>query len=146
MEKLLVSACLMGLYCRYDGKSNYLESIKALQKRYILLYICPECEGGLSTPRLPSEIKDGKVINSNNFDNTEYFIKGAKHALEIAKKYGIKKALWKAKSPSCGKGKVYDGTFTHTLVDGNGITASLLLENGIEVFTEDELERLIYEE
>ena len=142
MEKILVSACLMGLFCRYDGKSNQSERVKQLQNKYIFIYICPECEGGLPIPRNPSEIKNGKVINNIGVDNTCFFVKGAEHALEIAKKYGIKKAILKSKSPSCGKGLIYDGSFSKTLINGNGITAELLINNGIEVYTENEIDQL----
>ena len=91
---------------------------------------------------LRSEIKNGKVINNNGVDNTSFFVKGAEHALEIAKKYGIKKAILKSKSPSCGKGLIYDGSFSKTLINGNGITEELLINNGIEVYTENEIDQL----
>ena len=146
MEKFLVSACLMGIFCRYDGNTNEKEEIKALQKKYIFIYICPECDGGLPIPRAPSERKNDLVINSLGEDNTPYFVKGAAHALEVAKKYGITKAILKSKSPSCGKGQIYDGTFSKKLIEGNGLTTDLLIENGIKVYTELEWKELIDDE
>lgn len=146
MEKILVSACLMGAYCRYDGNTNVKEDLKSLQNKYIFIYICPECDGGLSIPRAPSERKGELVLNKYGADNTSFFIKGAEHALVIAKKHHITKAILKSKSPSCGKGKIYDGTFTKHLIDGNGLTAELLMKNGIKVYTEDEWKELINDE
>ena len=101
-----------------------------------IIPICPEIYGGLPTPRPASEIKGDKVFNINNEDVTENFKKGAEETLKLAKRLGVKKALLKSKSPSCGYKKIYDGTFTNQLIDGNGITTRLLLENGFEVLTE----------
>jgi len=98
--------------------------------------VCPEQLGGLTTPRLPSEIRNGRVFSSEGRDVTPEFEKGAAAVLQIAKEYGCTKAILKARSPSCGKGQIYDGTFSGKLVDGNGKTTALLLENGIEVITE----------
>ena len=134
-EKILVSACLLGTNCKYNGGNNYDPSIDEYLKDYEIIPICPEVLGGLSTPRHPSEIKDNKVINNKGEDVTSFFIKGAELTLEIAKKHNVKKALLKAKSPSCGNGKIYDGTFTDTLTEGDGITTKLLKENGIEIIT-----------
>lgn len=134
-EKVLISACLLGVNCKYDGNNNYDEELYNKIKDYELIPVCPEVWGGLTTPRYPSEIKDNKVINTKGEDVTKNFEKGAQETLELAKKLGVKKAILKAKSPSCGNGKIYDGTFTGTLIDGDGITTRLLKENGIEVIT-----------
>lgn len=134
-EKILVSACLLGINCKYDGGNNYQEEIDEFLKNYDVIPICPEIYGGLPTPRHPSEIKDDKVVSDLGEDVTANFKKGAEETLKLAKKYHVKKALLKAKSPSCGNGKIYDGTFTRQLIDGDGITTKLLKENGIEIIT-----------
>ena len=141
-EKLLISACFLKSGFKYDGTDNFNEKILKLQEKYEFILICPEVDGGLAIPRLPSECKDGKVINKIGQDVTENFNKGASKALEVELKNHCKKALLKAKSPSCGKGVIYDGTFTHTKTLGNGVACELLIRNGIKVFTEDELEQL----
>lgn len=134
-EYVLISACLLGVNCKYNGENNYQEEVEEIIKEYNVIPICPEIYGGLSTPRIPSEIKDNKVINKNNEDVTKYFVKGATETLKLAKMLNVKKAYLKAKSPSCGAGKIYDGTFTNTITEGYGITAKLLKENGIEIIT-----------
>lgn len=132
-EKILVSGCLLGLNCKYDGGNNYKEEIDEFLKDYDVIPICPEIMGGLPTPRVSAEKIEDKVITKDGEDVTKQFRKGAEECLFLAKKYDIKKALLKSKSPSCGFGKIYDGTFTHTIIDGNGITAELLNDNGIEI-------------
>jgi uncharacterized protein YbbK (DUF523 family) len=136
---ILVSACLCGVNCKYNGKNNLNEECLELLKKGEALLVCPEQLGGLQTPRNPSEIRiiDGetKVFMNDGTDVTENYKRGAEEVLNLAKKLNIKKAILKRKSPSCGCGEIYDGTFTNTLTNGNGITASLLLENGIEVET-----------
>ena len=134
-EKILVSACLLGTNCKYSGGNNYSEEVMEYLKDYEIIPICPEQLGGLSTPRPASEIIGDKVINNEGTDVTSNYQKGAEETLKIAKLLGIKKALLKAKSPSCGNGKIYDGTFSGTLIDGDGITTKLLKENNIEVIT-----------
>ena len=137
-EKLLISACLLGQNVKYNGKNNKIDTTK-LEKKYELVAFCPEVEGGLPIPRFPSEIVSTsplKLVNSLGDIVTEQFVLGAKKCVEICKKEGIKKALLKANSPSCGLGKVYDGTFSGTLVDGDGVTVRELKDNGIEVFSE----------
>ena len=134
-EKILVSACLIGTNCKYSGGNNYSEEVMEYLKDYEIIPICPEQLGGLPTPRPASEIIGDKVINNEGTDVTSNYQKGAEEALKIAKLLGIKKALLKAKSPSCGNGKIYDGTFSGTLIDGDGITTKLLKENNIEVIT-----------
>ncbi len=139
MEKILVSACLCGRKCRYDGQDNYQEELMKLQEKYEFITICPEVDGGLSIPRIPSEIKDGRVINQHGEDVTSYFLKGAKHALSLAKKYGITKAILKSRSPSCGNLRIYYGSFQRQLIAGDGITAALLKANGITIYDEKHL-------
>lgn len=138
-EKILVSACLLGVDCKYNGGNNYNDKVVEYLKDKEVIPICPEIMGGLSTPRYPSERVSNKVINNQNIDVTNEYIKGAEQALKLAKLFNVKKALLKAKSPSCGNGKIYDGTFTNTLIDGKGITTELLESNGIEVITEQNL-------
>lgn len=137
-EKILVSACLLGVSVRYDGKSKANEELIEKLKDYDFIPICPEVWGGLPTPRVPSEIINDKVINKDGIDVTDNYMRGAIETLNLARKFNIKKAILKSKSPSCGKNKIYDGSFTGILIDGNGITAKLLMENDIEVLTEDE--------
>ena len=139
MEKILVSACLLGINCKYDGENNKNDKVLEYLKDKEVIPICPEIMGGLPTPRIPSEIKDNKVITKENNDVTYNFVKGAEEVLYLAKLLNVKKALLKAKSPSCGVGEIYDGTFTHTKIKGDGITTRLLKENNIEVLTELDL-------
>lgn len=133
-ENVLVSSCLIGLNTRYDKKSSK-NIFDDLNSKYNVIPFCPEQASGLSTPRKPCEIRDGKVYNVDGVDLTEDFLYGANEALKLCKMYKIKKAFLKAKSPSCGKGKIYDGSFSGVLVDGNGIATKLLEDNGIEVIS-----------
>ena len=141
-EKILVSACFLQEGFKYDGGANLNSKIKKLEEKYEFVLICPEVFGGLGTPRLPSEKRNNKIINSKNEDVTAEFNLGALKALNLAKENNCSKAILKAKSPSCGKGIIYDGTFTHTKIFGNGVACQLLLDNGIMVYTEDELDLL----
>lgn len=133
-ENVLVSSCLIGLNTRYDKKSSK-NIFDELNSKYNIIPFCPEQAAGLTTPRKPCEIKNGRVINIDCVDLTEDFLYGANEALKLCKMYKIKKAFLKAKSPSCGKGKIYDGSFSGVLVDGNGIATRILQENGIEVIS-----------
>lgn len=142
MEKIIVSACLLGIPCRYDGKSKPVNSVIALKEKYELIPVCAEVLGGLPTPRTGAEIVGNKVLRADGVDVTSEYHKGANEVLKIAIQNGCSKAILKSKSPSCGKGKVYDGTYTRTLIDGNGILASLLLKNNITVYTEMEIDKL----
>jgi hypothetical protein len=135
---LIVSACLAGFPCRYDGKKAINPDVQQLVREGKAIPVCPEQLGGLPTPRSAAEVKAGRVINSDGDDVTEAFEKGAAVVLEIAQQYGCTDALLKARSPSCGKGLVYDGTFSGILTAGNGKTADLLMKNGITVMTEEE--------
>ena len=131
--KIAVSSCLLGVNCKYNGKSNYNDDIIKLKEKYELVPICPEVLGGLSTPRVPAEIINNKVINQEGIDVTSNYNEGAKKALKILQENNIKIAILKSKSPSCGKDRIYDGTFSHTLTQGNGVTTNLFLENDIVV-------------
>lgn len=143
MEKLLISACLYGEKCRYDGKDNLLSCLDLLKEKFTLIPICPEVSGGLATPRNPSEIIGESVVMNDGRDVTAEYKKGAEAALKTALDNGCKVALMKAKSPSCGSGKIYDGTFSKVLTDGDGITARLLKEHGIRVFDETQISELL---
>ena len=138
---ILISGCLLGLKCRYDGKEKKLPEIEKLIKEYNLIPICPEQLGGLVTPRTPAEIINAKVITQDNKDVTDKYKLGAEEALKLAKLFDCKKAILKENSPSCGCGKIYDGTFSHKLIDGNGITADLFLKNNIEVIGESQIKK-----
>ena len=142
-EPLLVSACLVGVNCKYSGGNNALppELLAALEEKYRLVPICPERDGGLPTPRLPSERRGELVVNRAGEDVTEAFRRGAQFALETARREGCRLALLKERSPSCGSGEIYDGSFSGTLIPGDGVAAALLKENGIAVFGESEIER-----
>lgn len=138
-ENVLISACLLGVNCKYNGKNNYIESVENLKEKYNLIPVCSEVFGGLTTPRIPSERLNGKVINKEGEDVTLQFVKGSEEVLKLAKFYNVKLAILKEKSPSCGFGKIYDGTFSNTLIDGNGVTAELLIKNGIKVIGENSI-------
>jgi uncharacterized protein YbbK (DUF523 family) len=139
----VVSACLAGCKCRYDGKDNLCPKVKQLVEEGRAVTVCPEVMGGMTTPRIPSERKDGKIVNSIGEDNTSYFIKGVEKSIEIVKEHNIKKAILKAKSPSCGNKYIYDGTFSKTLIKGKGLLAEKLSEIGVEIYDEgDDLDAL----
>ena len=143
MENLLISACLLGIPCRYDGRSVKAVDVSALREKYNLIPVCPEIYGGLPTPRTPSERQGDKTVMKDGRDVTENYLLGAKAAYDLCLELGCKKALLKEKSPSCGKGKIYDGSFTGTLTDGSGVTAEYLMARGIEVYGESEIDKLI---
>ena len=139
-EIYLVSACLAGSPCRYDGRAYTCEPVAELVAQGRAVPVCPEQLGGLTTPRISCEITDQpgeiKILNKEGADCTEEFLLGAERTLAIAKALGIKKAVMKSKSPSCGCSEIYDGTFSGRLIPGNGIATGLLRDNGIEVVTE----------
>ncbi len=141
--KIIVSACLFGEPCRYDGKSKPHPALYALQARHTLLFVCPETAGGLPTPRPPAERQGAHTVNCNGIDVTTAYLRGAQKTLDLAKREGVTLAILKERSPSCGKGQIYDGTFSGTLIDGDGVTAALLSQNGIEVIGETEALRRI---
>ena len=142
MKKILVSACLLGTPCRYDGKSKPNGEVIALGEKYELVPVCPECLGGLKTPRLPAEIQGNRVIRSDGVDVTVEYELGAQKTLQIAKENGIEAAVLKSKSPSCGKYKIYDGTYSKTLVSGQGVAVKLLSKNNVKILDENELGNL----
>ncbi len=143
MQKILISACLVGDKVNYKGQGNYHPDVEKLKEKYELVLFCPECEGGLPTPRLPNEIRGSQVIRSDGKNVTRAFEVGAKKALAICKYLGITKAVLKENSPSCGTHMVHDGYFQGRKIPGIGVTAKLLKENGIEVYSEDEIEKLL---
>ena len=146
---ILVSSCLCGEKCKYSGGDNYNAQVIEYCTGKEIVQVCPEVLGGLSIPRKPAEIVGGtaqdvlegkaQILNNQGEDVTESFVRGAKEVLEIARKYQVSEAILKAHSPSCGKGQVYNGEFKGILIEGNGITAQLLIEAGIVVKTEKEL-------
>ena len=143
MENALISACLLGVSCRYDGLSKPLDAdiISALKARYHLIPICPEIFGGLPTPRNPAEVgKERRVFRNDSVEVTKEYQKGAEEALRLAKLFDCKIAILKERSPSCGSGVIYDGTFTGEKILADGITAALLKENGILVIGESQID------
>ncbi len=143
MEKLLISACLLGVSCRYDGESKPLSNIEKLMEKYELIPVCAEIFGGLPTPRIPAEIIGEKVITKDGRDVTAEYLRGANEVLRLGKLFGCKKALLKERSPSCGSGIIYSGAFDGTFKDGFGKTAELLMKNGFEIFGESDFETLL---
>ena len=141
--KILVSACLLGTPCRYDGAGKRHPLIDALSEKHTLIPVCPEVLGGLPTPRTPSERVGERVLMRDGRDVTENYRAGARLALEAAAREGCTLAVLKARSPSCGSGEVYDGTFTKTLTPRDGVTAELLKKSGIRVFTEEDISSLL---
>ena len=144
MKRLLISRCLLGDPCRYDGKSRPLsaETLQALRARYDLIPVCPEVLGGLPTPRTPSERQGSRVVMKTGADVTKEYRLGAEAALRAAQENQVCAAVLKERSPSCGKGKIYDGNFTGTLTNGNGVTAEVLLNAGFTVYGESEIDKL----
>lgn len=150
MKKIVISACLIGEKCRYNGRDSKSEAITNKFDVDSLIQICPEQMGGLSTPRPAAEIVGGdgdavldgraRVITVDGADRTEAFLAGAYRALEIAQAHGATHAILKSKSPSCGCGQIYDGSFTGNLTDSDGVTAALFRRHGIEIMTEADLE------
>ena len=145
---MVCSACLLGIECNYRGESNLNSRVLKLLDKNILIPVCPEQLGGLPTPRENAEIVGdgymvldgrGKVVTCSGKDVTQYFVKGAMETLRIVKLYGIGSAILKQCSPSCGSGKIYDGTFSERLVSGDGVTTALLKRNGVKVFSEEDI-------
>ena len=144
-EALLISACLLGVKCKYSGGHNAIaaEKIAALREKYRLIPVCPETAGGLPTPRDPSERRGDTVVSCNGRDVTAEYSKGADIAVSLAEKNGCNLALLKEKSPSCGSGVIYDGTFTGHLTAGDGLTAERLKARGVSVRGESEVDEII---
>ena len=140
--KILISACLLGSCCRYDGASKAHPLAALLAERHTLVPVCPEQLGGLPTPRPPAERRGGRVVTQSG-DVTEQYLRGAEETLELCKLLGCEAAVLKERSPSCGRGQVYDGTFSGTLTAGDGVTAELLAAHGILVYGESQIEKLL---
>ena len=141
MTPILVSACLLGEPCRYDANAQPCEAVIAMAQTREVVPVCPEQLGGLPTPRTPSELQpDGRVLDAQGTNRTAAFEAGAREALRIAREHGCKQAVLKENSPSCGVHRVYDGTFSGTLVPGRGKTAALLSENGIALASEADMQ------
>lgn len=141
--KLLISACLMGVNCRYDGTGKVHEALEQLMKTHELIPICPEQLGGLPTPRKPVERVGDRVLTADGEDFTKQFERGANEVLALANLYQCDTVILKEKSPSCGYGTIYDGSFSGTLTAGDGVTAELLLQHGIRVIGESQLDELL---
>ncbi len=140
--KILVSACLLGEDCKYNGGNNKNEEVIKLGEKHTLIPICPECFAGLPVPRVPSEIKDGRVYSKEGKDLTEEFFDGAEKSLYIAEETGCQLAVLKERSPSCGFGKIYDGSFSGRLINSNGIAAQLLYDHGITIIGESKIDKI----
>lgn len=140
--RILVSACLLGLSCRYDGASRPHPGVLALAEEHQLVPVCPEQLGGLPTPRAPAE-RQGSAVCTRGTDVTEQYRRGATETLRLCRLLHCEAAVLKEKSPSCGHGMIYDGTFSGQLVPGNGVTAELLEKNGVRVLGESALEELL---
>lgn len=145
----IASACLCGINCAWNGKSKSSQQVIDLMKTGEIIPVCPEQLGGLSTPRIPQEIQGCsgedvlagkcKIVDKDGGDVTAQFIRGAEETLKIAKLTGATEFIAKSKSPSCGCGSTYDGTFSGTLIEGDGVTTALLKQNGIKVTSEEDL-------
>lgn len=142
MKPILVSACLLGAACKYSGGDNLCPQVAAMAQDHALISVCPEQLGGLPTPRTPAERQGDRVVTRDGRDVTEAYLRGAQEALKLAKLFGCDTAILKARSPSCGARAIYDGSFTGTVVPGDGVTAELLQASGIRVLTETELDLL----
>ncbi len=140
--KILVSACLLGLRCRYDGKSKPSAAVLALKEKHTLVPCCPEQLGGLPTPRSPSEWQGDRIVNRAGQDVTAAYLRGGEEALRLAKALDCEAAILKERSPACGSREIYDGSFSGALIPGEGSAAKALRAAGIPVFGESELDRL----
>ena len=143
--RILVSACLVGVACRYDGRDNAVTDVLQLSERYELIPVCPEQLGGLSTPRPPAERIGNEVVTRDGARVTEAFARGADQACRLARLFGVSCALLKARSPSCGAGRIYDGSFSGRLIPGNGVTVHALEGMGIKVYDETQIDQLTEE-
>ena len=143
-ERLLISACFLGRPCKYDGGHNALseETLRALRERYSLVPVCPETAGGLPIPREPSERRGMRVASRSGADVTAEYEAGARTALTLARRFGCRAALLKERSPSCGTGAIYDGSFSHTVISGDGTAAEKLRAEGLALYGESAVEEL----
>lgn len=144
MSVIIVSACLVGCQCRYKGDCCENTEVLGLRNKHILIPVCPEQLGGLPTPRKPSERVGNRILMNDGKDVTAAYQKGALEALKIANLTGATVAILKAKSPSCGCGHIYDGSFSGKLIPGDGVTAEIFQANGIRVLTELNLEKGLF--
>ena len=142
MKSILISACLLGVCCRYDAQSVTYPKIEELRERFKLIPFCPEIYGGLPTPRIPAERRGDRVVNAHGDDVTENYQRGASEALRIARMMECDVAILKERSPSCGSNYIYDGTFERRLISGVGVTSELLMKNGIRVFSENDIDKV----
>lgn len=143
--RILVSACLLGVSCRYDGQSKAYRAAEELCRRHEVVPVCPEIMGGLPTPRTPAERQGARVTAKDGADVTAQYRRGAEEVLRLAEKLGCTAAVLKERSPSCGSGVIYDGSFSGTVTGGWGVAAELLRQNGIRVLGETELEDFLQE-
>ncbi|OHS93693.1 hypothetical protein TRFO_40057 [Tritrichomonas foetus] len=143
MENILVSSCLIGAPCRYDGTGCLTDKLQILMKHFNLVSACAECMGGLPTPRTPSERVGNKILAKDGKDVTLEFHRGADRVVEFAKSTKCKFAILKEKSPSCGTQKVYDGSFTGKVVPGQGVLAEKLRANGIECYSDEQIDEVL---
>lgn len=143
--RLLVSACLLGVRCRYSGEGGNLPEIQELLEVAELIPLCPEILGGLPTPRPPAERRGERVVTRDGADVTLAYARGAQEALRLAELFGARHALLKERSPSCGAGEIYDGSFRHARVPGDGVTAQMLKARGVRVYGETRVAELIAE-
>ena len=142
MKKLMISACLSGCNCRYDGKNTKLDCLDELKEKFDLIPVCPETLAGLPCPRHPLEIVNDRVLNNQGEDLTEVFHRGADCAMALWKEAGCPAVLLQSRSPSCGKGIIYDGSFTGKKIPGNGVFTQKLLDANAEVYSELELDKI----
>ena len=140
---ILISACLLGVNCRYNGSGGLLPEIAELKTLAQLVPVCPEILGGLPTPRPPAERLNGRVVNCEGGDVTDAYARGARESLALAQLLGAHSAILKERSPSCGAGEIYDGSFSHTRIPGDGVTSELLKQNGICVCGESRIPAII---
>ena len=140
--KIMISACLLGACCRYDGASKAHPLAEALAQRHTLIPVCPEQLGGLSTPRPPAERRGDRVVTRTG-DVTEQYRRGAEETLKLYRLLGCEAAVLKERSPSCGYGQIYDGTFSGALTAGDGVTAALLAAHGVAVYGESQIQALL---
>ena len=142
-EKLLISACLLGHNCKYNGGNNYTPLVEELKAKYDLIPVCPEAFGLLPIPHEPSERVGERVLSKSGKDVTAAFQKRAEKTLTIARAENVKLAVLKERSPSCGCGSIYDGTFTGTVAPGNGVAAELLAADGVRIYGESRIAELL---
>ena len=145
MQNVLISACLLGVDCKYNGSNNKLDDkiIHSLKEKYNLIPVCPEIMGGMPTPRNPVEISDGKVFYYDGEEFTKEFEKGSEEVVKLAKLYDATIAILKENSPSCGSNYIYDGTFNHQKIKGMGIAAHKLSKENIKLFSEENVKILL---